>query len=162
MVHSFPTCSSLGIDRFTDTTGGSDGAKVVVPDMMLDKMVEDVDDSGSSIEAGNLALLDGLPAGWGRVNGGRAEDGGEEGSVYDVTGRMRCEDALMQHTYVWPVVESTLATANPVSPGWTSKANSIVGGSSKEITTSGIDDTLWFTSGSRGLRKRRFQVRGNR
>ena len=35
-------------------------------------------------------------------------------------------------------------------------------GSSKEITTGGMDDTLWLASGSRGLREWRSEVRGNR
>ena len=80
----------LGVDRLTDTTQHSEGAEVVGVGVMLTETTEETDGGGSRVEVGNLVLLNGLPvAGWGRVNGGRFEDGGgdtvEKRSVDDVT-----------------------------------------------------------------------------
>jgi hypothetical protein len=60
---------SLGVDRFTDGTQNSDGAEVVSLNALLPKTAEETDCSGSSVEVGDIVLLNQLPvAGWGRVD----------------------------------------------------------------------------------------------
>ena len=82
---------SLRVDGLTNATQHSEGAKVVGMDVVLTETTEEADGGGSSVDVGNLVLLNGLPvARWGRINGGGFEDSGgdtiEKGPVHDVTG----------------------------------------------------------------------------
>jgi hypothetical protein len=62
---------SLGVDRLTNTTQHSEGAEIVGLDVMLTETTEETNGGRSSVELGNLVLLNGLPvAGRGGVNGG--------------------------------------------------------------------------------------------
>ena len=80
---------SLRVDRLANTTQHSEGAKVVGVDMVLTETTEEADGGGSSVDVGNLVLLNSLPvAGRGRVNWRGFEDSGgdtvEKGSVHNV------------------------------------------------------------------------------
>lgn len=81
---------SLGVDRLTDATQHSESAKVVGVDVVLTETTEETNGGWSSVDVGNLMLLNGLPVtGWGGVNGGGFEDSGgdtiEKGPVHDIT-----------------------------------------------------------------------------
>ena len=94
---------SLGVDRLANSTQHSEGAEIVVLDVVLTETTKEADSCGGSVELGNLVLLYGLPvAGWGRVNGGGFKDGGsdtiEKGPVDDITDEMvRSKDTLVQN-----------------------------------------------------------------
>ncbi|KAF9788721.1 hypothetical protein BJ322DRAFT_1184000 [Thelephora terrestris] len=73
LVTSIP---SFGVDRFTDTTQHSDRAEVSLG-VAFTETTKETDDGGSSVELGDLALLDKWPiTGWSGVDRGRLEDGG--------------------------------------------------------------------------------------
>ena len=70
---------SFGVDGFTDTTQHSEGAEIVAGDVVFTKTTEETDGGGSSVEVGDLVLLNCLPVtGWGGVNGGGFEDDGSD------------------------------------------------------------------------------------
>ena len=92
---------SLGVDRLADSTQHSEGAEIVVLDVVFTETAEEADSGGGGVELGNLMFLNGLPvAGWGRVNWSGLEDGGgdtvEKGTIDNVTDEMlRLKEMLM-------------------------------------------------------------------
>lgn len=70
---------SLGVDGLADTAQHPDRAEIVAADVLLTETTEETDGGGSSVEVGDLVLLNCLPVtGWGGVNGGGFEDNGSD------------------------------------------------------------------------------------
>lgn len=125
----------LWVDGFTDRTQDTNGRQVVVVDMVSAKTTEETDSSRSRVKVGNLVLFNGLPV---TGRGGVYRSGLEEGGC-DAIGERAIDDVGM--------------ACDPTNVGHAGKA--VVGvnikdvfksdGSTKKVTRSRMNETLWFS-----------------
>jgi hypothetical protein len=129
----------FGVDRLTDRAKDTQTAEIVVFHMLGTKSVKEVNGSRSRIELGKLVLLDGLPvARWCGVNWSSFKDGSAdsicEWSINNVS--MSSNPTDISHA-------SELVIRVDIKDVFYSK------GGAKEVSSSGMDNTLGVSCRSR-------------
>lgn len=132
----------------TDRSQNSQRAEIVL-DVVITSLLEKSESSWSNVELSDLVVLNDIPVsgevwiGWGTLEdeSGNTE---KERSVNDIgVAGNPSNIASSSENISWMQIENVLSGAS----------------SSNQVTTSGVHDTLWFTSGTGGVEKEEWVLR---